>query len=558
MKMPTVVVPGIASVFFVVINDAGAFQPINILNNANRQQQQQGRSFLETFDKFLTTLQDPLPKLENHTYLSGNYAPVDTENKRVPVIDVVQGQIPTDLDGVFIRNGPNPVPGRTFRKNYHWFDGHAMLHNLEVENGGAFYTNQFVPSIRYQIEQDLDEEYFPTLGEYSGVIGLIKILFHPTMVRRRVPDLNTVLPPNTNVAMLGNKLYCLNEGNIPFEIAMKPDGTLLPCGYESFDGLLDYPVSAHPQMDGDDDKVLFHSYTVNTDLIARDGPMKVGIYDVHTKSLDFYFSPTNETYISFAHSMIYTKNFMIIWDCNVHFDPIGMFDGGSFFRPKPNINLRFGIIPRNSTTQDDVIWIDTGSSAAIVHPLNAWEDEEDGSIVMWTPICENLVIDLETDDVNLFNMVEYKLDPVARTSTMNVIDNTINVEFSVSPKIGTFSRYAYTAIQDPSTPGEGSFSGICTWDMQERSFIATYHDTNEVGGEPMVATTPDGKIYVATYTYNFVDETSYFVMFDGQTNDLVVKLKLPYRVPFGFHGQWLSKNELDRHFDHHGFTRTDR
>jgi carotenoid cleavage dioxygenase-like enzyme len=333
---------------------------------------------------------------------------------------------------------------------------------------------------------------------------------------------------------------------------MKPDGTLLPCGYESFGGLLDYPVSAHPQMDGN--KILFHSYTTNTDLIARDGPMKVGIYDVDTKSLDFYFSPTNETYISFAHSMMYTKNYVIIWDCNVHFDARGMFDGGSFFRAKPDVNLRFGIIPRNATSRDDAIWIDTGSPAAIVHPLNTWEDEEDGSIVMWTPRCENLVIDLESDDVNLFNMVEYRLDPVAKTSTMIVIDDNINVEFSVSPELGKFTRWGYTAIQDPMTPGEGSFRGFCSWDMQERTFRATYYERNEVGGEPMVAQTPDGKSYVATYTFDLVNGTSYFVLFDGKTSDLVCKLRLPHRVPFGFHGQWIPGKDLRNHFDHHEFT----
>lgn len=533
----------------IVIN---AFQPVET-------PPQNRRPFLEQIDKFLTYLQNPKEHLEKHTYLSGNYAPVSEEHTQIPV-DVVEGSIPTNLRGMFVRNGPNPVPSRPFRKRYHWFDGHAMLHNLMFEDDNslnnndvqAWYTNQFVPSIRYQIEQELNEEYFPTLGEYDGVWGLMKILFHPTMVRRRVPDLNTVLPPNTNVFMFENRLYCLNEGNLPFEVVLRPNGTLKPVGYESFGGLLDYPVSAHPRLDIDNNKLLFHSYTTNTDLIERDGTMKVGIYDGNTQQLDMYFVPTAEKYVSFAHGLMHTKHYMILWDCNVHFDPRGMFDGGSFFRFKPDYNLRFGIIPRNATGADDVMWIDTGHPAAVVHPLNAWEDETDGTIVMWTPRCENLVIDLESDDVNRFNMVEYRFDPFAGTSNMTVIDDTVNIEFSVSPALGKFTRYAYTAIQDPSTPGEGSFSGFCTWDMQERTFQATYYDKNEVGGEPMVAQTPDGDVFVGTYLFNMVNETSYFVLYDGTTNDLVCRLKMPYRVPFGFHGQWLSREELQGHFEHHG------
>ena len=508
------------------------------------------RPLLERLDKLLTRIQNPEKQLKDHTYLSGNYAPVSDENVEVPV-EIVEGSLPNNLNGMFSRNGPNPIANRPIekRKRYHWFDGHAMLHNLLIEDGKAKYTNQFVPSIRYQIEQELDEEFFPTLGEYDGLVGLAKILFHPKMVRRRVPDLKTVLPPNTNVLMFDSKFYCLNESNLPFECKVSPDGTLQPVGYETFNGLLDYPVSAHPHVDGK--KLLFHSYTTDIELIARDGPMKVGAYDAETKQLDFYFSPTNETYISFAHGMMYTENYMIIWDCNVHFDPKGMFDGGSFFRAMQDHNLRFGVVPRNATNPNDVIWIDTGHSAAIVHPLNAWE-EKNGTIVMWTPRCKNLIVDLESDDLNLFNMVEYRIDPRTRTSIMTVIDDTVNIEFSVAPQLGKFTRYGFTAIQDPSTPGEGSFSGFCTWDMETRSYQATYYAEHEVGGEPMVAQAPDGEIYVGTYLYNFREEQSYFVLYNGQTNELVCRLKMPFRVPFGFHGQWISKEELQAHFAHHG------
>jgi len=505
------------------------------------------RPFLEQVDKILTKLQKPERQLEDHTYLSGNYAPVEGERVRAPV-DVVEGEIPPGLRGVFCRNGPNPVLGRPLRKRYHWFDGHAMLHNLMIEDGAAYYTNQFVPSDRYRIEEDLDEEFFPTLGEYDGIYGLAKILLHPDMVRKRIPDLNTVLPPNTNVLMFDKRLYALNEGNIPFEIALQPDGTLRPVGYQTF-GLLDYPVSAHPRVDGS--KLLFHSYTTNTELIKRDGPMKVGVYDAKTEKLDMYFAPTQEDYVSFAHGLMHTENYMIIWDCNVHFDPRGMFDGGSFFRALPDHSLRFGVIPRNATGPDDVMWIDTGSPAAVVHPLNAWEDD-DGTILLWTPRCENLVIDLDTDDVNLFNMVEYRLDPTRGESAMRVIDDSINVEFSTAPQLGKFTRYAYTAIQDSATPGEGSFSGFCRWDMQDRDFRATYYQENEIGGEPMVAQTEDGDTFVGVHLFNLAEEQSYFVLYDGETNELACRLKMPYRVPFGFHGQWLSDEELQGHFEHHG------
>jgi carotenoid cleavage dioxygenase-like enzyme len=45
---------------------------------------------------------------------------------------------------------------------------------------------------------------------------------------------------------------------------MHPDGRLEYIGYETFDGVLDYPVSAHPVRDGND--LLFHSYTVDEEV----------------------------------------------------------------------------------------------------------------------------------------------------------------------------------------------------------------------------------------------------------------------------------------------------
>ena len=62
--------------------------------------------------------------LRNHTFLSGNFAPVRKEHVAVPV-EVVEGEIPTSLCGAFLRNGPNPL-FKQQKKRYHWFDGRKL------------------------------------------------------------------------------------------------------------------------------------------------------------------------------------------------------------------------------------------------------------------------------------------------------------------------------------------------------------------------------------------------------------------------------------------------
>jgi hypothetical protein len=61
-----------------------------------------------------------------------------------------------------------------------------------IKNGTASYTNQFIPSPRFSIERELGEEYFPTIGEYKGMVGLMKLTFHSQLVKEKIDDLLTV------------------------------------------------------------------------------------------------------------------------------------------------------------------------------------------------------------------------------------------------------------------------------------------------------------------------------------------------------------------------------
>ena len=52
------------------------------------------------------------------TFLGGNFAPVVHE-MHVQGLEVV-GTLPRELDGVYIRNGPNPKFPPDGPSNYHW------------------------------------------------------------------------------------------------------------------------------------------------------------------------------------------------------------------------------------------------------------------------------------------------------------------------------------------------------------------------------------------------------------------------------------------------------
>ena len=88
-------------------------------------------------------------EVTGNPYLAGLYAPVDTERTDTD-LEVI-GQIPPDLDGVYLRNGPNP--GHTPAGRYHWFDGDGMVHAVHFHDGTASYRNRWVRTDAFERER---------------------------------------------------------------------------------------------------------------------------------------------------------------------------------------------------------------------------------------------------------------------------------------------------------------------------------------------------------------------------------------------------------------------
>lgn len=73
--------------------------------------------------------------------LSGAFAPIASEQVITDGLEI-EGDVPADLNGLYVRNGPNrrfEAPGR-----YHWFDGDGMLHAVRFKRGRVEYRNRWV------------------------------------------------------------------------------------------------------------------------------------------------------------------------------------------------------------------------------------------------------------------------------------------------------------------------------------------------------------------------------------------------------------------------------
>jgi carotenoid cleavage dioxygenase-like enzyme len=134
---------------------------------------------------------------------SGVYLPVSQE---LTAFDLpVRGELPRELCGLYVRNGPNPRSG----PSAHPFFGDGMLHGVWIENGRARkYANRWVQTL-------------PSL---------------PTSDLRRSVA-------NTNVIAFGNQLLALEETAFPYEV----DAGLNTVGPFDFGGELKTPMTAHPK-----------------------------------------------------------------------------------------------------------------------------------------------------------------------------------------------------------------------------------------------------------------------------------------------------------------------
>ena len=519
-------------------------------------------SFIYKIDKALDRFQARSAHGAKDFFLGGNYAPVAEEHRAVPM-ELVEGSLPADLDGLFVRNGPNPIPGQSSKPS-HWFDGHGMLHCVRIQKGGATYSNSYIPTPRYEVEKAAGEDIFIRQGESGGLLGLTKCLcIEENLGKAAGMDPKELYTANNNAVMFRDRFLCLHEAGFPFEVRLSDDGSIeAGVGYETFQGSLQHRVAAHSNIDPVTGNFLIHSYMQDGPLIASEVSAESARVEQQCGGQHpFSLIPSH---VSVTHGVLFTENWRLVFDTPLRMDPSNMLRGGKLFRWADNHSLQIGLIPRGGNNESassagDVEWVDTGKHDIVFHPMNAWE-EEDGTVVFWSPVSERFEIEFDgKDEVDRnmpFHMVEYRIHHATGAVERTLISDKFSIE---TPKVrpdylGRFSRYGFAGIstQDPSL--QGTFAGITIWDLQEKKLHASIHfKDGETGSEPVLIPKPgkfgSNEVYVATYIHNVHEDQSYFQIFDGETgsSEPIARFRIPHRVPVGFHGLWVEGTELGKH-----------
>jgi carotenoid cleavage dioxygenase len=446
-------------------------------------------------------------------YLSENYAPVAEE---VTAFDLpVIGELPTDLNGRYLRNGPNPIR-EVDPLTHHWFTGDGMVHGVRLRDGTAeWYRNRYVGSTSVTAARGL-----PDIGgrNWNSSPG----------------------GPNTNVGGFAGTTWAMVEaGGCPVELTYD----LETVARNDFFGTLPGAFTAHPKVDPDTGEMHAMAYAwphwmdhVQYVVVGTDGRVRRTV-DVKVPGMVM------------LHDMSLTQRYAVVYDLpvTVSFD-LAMKQ--SFpFAWNPDYGSRLGLLPREGEG-DDVVWIDAPICYSF-HPMNAYDvvgGPDDGKVVIDLCVYDRM---FDTDVLgpfgdNFARLERWVVDPVRRSISTSVIDDARS-EFPRHRGSLTAKPYRYGYC---ASPGEEPTWPTFKYDLHTGAKEVFDHGPGRSAGEPVFVSRPDATAeddgWLVTFVHDATTAGAELVVIDAQDfgRGYVARVPLPQRVPYGFHGNWVSDRSV--------------
>ncbi len=433
-------------------------------------------------------------------HLKDNWAPVLDERTDFDLR--VDGVIPPELVGTYVRTGPNPASGTSA----HWFFGDGMLHGVRLAGGKAeWYRNRFVQT--------------PNITDPRGD------------VMSNVGDL-TRGTGNTHVVLHNGELLCLEEGHWPWKV----DRELNTLGYQNYGGALTCSMTAHPKVCPITGELIAFSY------LSSERPylhyIRIGADGV-LKQLEGIDLPN----MVMMHDFNVTEHHVIFMDLPVCFD----FDSlatGLPFKFNRDAGARLGVMPRHGTNAD-VRWFEI-DPCYVFHPVNA---HEVGNTIVIHVSRQREAFGTSNDDyAEVGRLWRWTIDLDAGTVTEEQIDDRPGDFGRVDDRlIGLDARYGYLMAMAGEGDSAEPVYGSALWKYDLRSGACWEHQLGEGvrGAEPVFAPASDvageDEGWVISLSHDTTTDESRLLIIDAQNFAAppVATVHLPRRVPYGAHGSWV-------------------
>lgn len=114
-------------------------------------------------------------KVEYNKILNGNFGRILEDGQQYELAKITKGEVPKDLNGVYLRNGPN-AKYHADNGRGHFFDGDSMIHGIRIKDGKAYYCNRTTKTDKVLAEMKQGAPVFIRIGELFNSAGLAKML----------------------------------------------------------------------------------------------------------------------------------------------------------------------------------------------------------------------------------------------------------------------------------------------------------------------------------------------------------------------------------------------
>eukprot|EP01088_Endostelium_zonatum_P004427 TRINITY_DN15673_c0_g1_i1.p1 TRINITY_DN15673_c0_g1~~TRINITY_DN15673_c0_g1_i1.p1 ORF type:complete len:552 (+),score=123.49 TRINITY_DN15673_c0_g1_i1:103-1758(+) len=526
---------------------------------------------------FTGTLNKRYNKEKVHNPLiNGNFSPVTEKTKSH--LDIV-GKVPDDIDGIYVRNGPNPYIKIEDEEFYHFFDGDGMLHGINFESSKEVtYLNRWVNTIRLQEEKQVGKALpFTRIGEVRDPVGFF--LYCVRWIKNSILIFLRLAPPpqlgsktaNTALEFHAGRFLALNETDIPYQVKLP---SLETVGPYDFLGQFNFPpnhFTAHPKIDHATNHMIAFSYSLDTKPFCR-----YYVFDENDKLLRQV--PIHFDIPVFMHDFAVTKTHSIIFNLPFQFRLDKVLECVSPFMFDPTTPSKFGILPRMAKDQSEIIWFES-PACYMWHGLNAWDDGD-----------EVVLYGLRSDTVNYFKLTDayatpehpipdksdltylhlWRFNLKTKTVTERNITKAFGCEFPTinNRYLGLKNKYGYIGRYGDRNVKEAYIDAVIKldlasdkdgqdmkytvyefpkgWYSQEWLFVPRVRQSGEESKEQEE---DDG--YVMSYMYDSENRESEFWVLDASSNFgkegcLLARIKIGSRVPYGFHGKFVTRQQMSQ------------
>lgn len=466
----------------------------------------------------------------DHPYLHGPWTPVQEELDAYE-LPVIEGRIPSDLDGVYLRNTENQIHEPLGR--FHPFDADGMIHQIDFRAGTASYRNRWVRTRCFRAEQEERRSLWGGLMDRDGTSVRPGFGAHGGLKDAASTDVIV----HRGVALATHyqcgEAYCLDPETL------EPLGT---APWVPLEG-----TSAHAKVDERTGELLFFNY-------AKHAPyMHYGVVNAQGR-LQTYF-PVPLPGPRLPHDMAMTEHYSILNDLPLFWDQALLPRNIHIVRFHEEVPARFAIVPRHGR-MEDIRWFEAAPTF-VLHYLNAYEHGDE--IVLDGYFQENpLPEPLASAPQGLGHMMAFidqhsfrsklhrwRFDLQTGKTREERLDDRI-LEFGVinQQHAGRRHRYVYSTT---GVPGWFLLNGFVKHDLQTgRSWHVPLGEgrfCSEAPFAPRVGAKDEDDGYLVSFISDERSGTSECILIDAKRfqDGPVCRIALPHKICSGTHACWASR-----------------